>query len=61
MDNKTVQDKRNEYRNNFNKRKYTPILIRFKRDEQEDIKILKHIKKQNNITEYIKNLVRKDI
>ena len=59
--NKTINIKRNKYRNDFNKKTYSSVIIRFKKDDQHDMNLLKHIKKQKNINSYIKNLIKKDI
>lgn len=51
----------NEYRNEFNKKTYARVLIRFKKNDEIEQKIFKHIKKQDNINRYFINLVKADM
>lgn len=49
------------YNKEYNKRTYEQVLIRFRKDDQEQMDIYKYLKKHLNKNEYIQSLIIKDI
>lgn len=49
------------YNKEYNKRTYGQVLIRFRKDDQEQMNIYRHLKSKENKNEYIHNLIRKDM
>ena len=49
------------YNKEYNKRTYESVLIRFRKDDQDQMNIYRHLKKHLNKNEYIHNLIRKDM
>ena len=48
-----------KYQNEYNKQKYRPFIIRFNKEKDDDI--IKHLESQDNLVEYLRNLIRDDI
>lgn len=49
------------YNKEYQKRTYQSVLIRFRKDDQEQMDIYKYLKKHLNKNEYIHDLIRKDM
>lgn len=49
------------YNKEYQKRTYQSVLIRFRKDDQEQMDIYKYLKKHLNKNEYIQSLIRKDM
>ena len=41
----------------FNRKTYSQFILRFRKDDKEDMKLLKHLKKKESSTQYIKDLI----
>lgn len=52
---------RKEYLRKYAAESYTQVKIQLRKDNPEDQQILAHLKIQPNVTEYIRQLVRKDM
>lgn len=52
---------RKEYLRKYGAARYNQVKIQLRKDDPEDQQILAHIKSQPNVTEYIRQLVRKDM
>lgn len=52
---------RKEYLRKYGAASYNQVKIQLRKDDPEDQQILAHIKSQPNVTEYIRQLVRKDM
>ena len=52
---------RKEYLRKYGAASYDQVKIQLRKDDPEDQQILAHIKSQPNVTEYIRQLVRKDM
>ena len=50
---------KNEYVTNFIRNNYVQISLKF--NKEKDRIILKHLSRKENVTEYIRNLIKKDI
>lgn len=49
------------YNKEYNKRNYESVLIRFRKDDQDQMDAYRYLKKHLNKNEYIHNLIRKDM
>lgn len=54
-------DSRKEYMRIYGASNYDQVKFQLRKDDPEDQQILAHIKSQRNVTEYIRELVRKDM
>lgn len=58
---KATGSRRKEYLRKYAVDNYTQVKFQLRKDNPEDQQILAHIKSQPNVTEYIRQLVRKDM
>lgn len=49
------------YNKEYNKRTYESVLIRFRKDDQDQMDAYRYLKKRLNKNEYIHNLIRADL
>lgn len=49
------------YNKEYQKRTYQSVLIRFRKDDQEQMDIYRYLKKHLNKNVYIQNLIRQDM
>ena len=59
--NKIYNEANKEYRNNYMKEKYKILTVRFRKDDKEDQKIYRYVRKKPSMSQYVKDLISADM